>query len=105
MKHNYVVTFTKRTNLLEYMARDSYCGDKFNHNTERMQNYYAKERDVRLVLLARHENGRAFCTIKCPINPLPVKGEFEVPNMAVLYRFLEREGWTKVDFLSAQLFE
>jgi len=106
MKHQYVVTYTKRTNLLDYM-RGNYddCADKHFHREEAMRNYYAKERNVRLVLLVRHEDGKCFCTIKCPINPLPVKGEFEVPSINVLHRFLVANGWVKSEAFSAKLFE
>lgn len=96
MKHQYVVTFVKRTSLLDYMqANSEKCSD--------MRSHYAKERDVRLIVLVRHEGGRSFCTIRCPINPLPVKGEFEVPRITALYHFLEANGWHKFDAFSANL--
>lgn len=101
MKYQYVMTYVKRTNLLAFYDHDS----SNQHPTERQREYYAKERPVRLALSVRHEGNRAFCSIKCPINPLPVRGEFEVPNMAVIQRFLEREGWHRVDTISAHLFE
>ena len=54
---------------------------------------YATVRDVNLVLLVRYENDKCYCKIKCPINPMPVKGEFEAPSLACVDRFLQREGW------------
>lgn len=104
MKHQYVVTYLKRTNLLDYMrANHGACDDRKLH--KEMHNHYAKERDVRLILLVRHEVGKCFCTIKCPINPLPVKGEFEVPTINVLHHFLAANGWVKSEAFSAKLFE
>lgn len=101
MKYSYVVIYVKRTNLLAFYDHDP----SNQHPTERERERYAKERPVRLVMSVRHDNNRAFCRIKCPINPLPVKGEFEVPNMAVIQRFLEREGWAKIDVIPAAFFK
>ena len=104
MNHQYVVTYIKRTNLLDYMrSNHDDCAEQYNYNAERMKQYYAEERDVRLILLVRHEDGRTLCKIKCPINPLPVKGEFEVPTMGALHYFLEVNGWHKSGVLSANL--
>lgn len=101
MKYSHVVTYVKRTNLLEYLKHHN----EYDYHCDKLREHYAKERPVRLVLSVRKDGNRTFCSIKCPINPLPVKGEFEVPNMAVIGRFLEREGWSKVDTISARLFE
>ena len=105
MKHQYVVTYIKRTNLLDYMrGNEDTCADQIRCESARNA-YYSKERDVRLILLIRYENGNAFCTIKCPINPLPVKGEFQVPSMHALNTFLVNHGWTKSDAFSSRMFE
>ena len=40
---------------------------------------------------------RTFANIKCPVNPLPVIGDFNIPSISVLERWLiETGGWTKV---------
>ena len=99
MKYTHVVTFVKHTNLIEY---GKHCGfECFSHSAnEQLAEHYTKERDVTLNVFYRLEqdfNGRVhiLCNIKCPINPLPVKGEFEVPTLAVLKRFLISAGWTE----------
>lgn len=102
MKYQYVVTFVKRTNLTEYLVHHN---ELSRAPSDKMRERYAKERPVRLIMSVRHDNNRTFCRINCPINPLPVKGEFEVPNMAVIQRFLEREGWHKVEVIPAAFFE
>jgi hypothetical protein len=93
MKYQLVMTFIKRTNLLDF----------FDHNPadnlERRE-YYAHERDVRLILMVRMDGPRTFCKIKCPINPLPVTGEFEVPNINALQHFLKQAGWKKHESLN-----
>lgn len=91
MTYQFKTTYIKRTNLLDY----------FRHNSDvnmskASENHYAKERIVTLVVLSRNEGNHKFCLIKCPINPVPVRGEFEMPNMNVLHRFLEKEGWEKL---------
>lgn len=98
MNYNMAMVFTKHTNLLPYF--DTMCS-KYNmtvEQQEREQQYYARMRDVKLLLKVRNEatpNGyRIFCKIECPINPLPVKGDFEVPSVAVVQRFLINNGWT-----------
>lgn len=103
MKYQHIITFIKRTSLTEY---GKHCGDiSFDHEArEAVDRYYAKERDVTLQLMYRFEQDymghvHAFCKIKCPINPLPVKGEFETPNIAVLKRFLVAAGWTEHNYL------
>ncbi|MCI6806314.1 MAG: hypothetical protein MR912_12140 [Prevotella sp.] len=66
---------------------------------------------MNLVLLIRHEYDRVagknhiFCKVKCPINPLPVKGEFEVPSVNAIEHFLRDAGWTKTDVMNKRLFE
>lgn len=88
MERKMIVTFIKRTNLLEFQHHV-----QINEYSAPME-YYCKERDVHLVVTERiTEDHRIFCRINCPINPLPVKGEFEIPNWSVLKRFLVANGW------------
>lgn len=51
---------------------------------------YSKDRDVQLILLVRHEDG------KCPINPLPIKGEFHTGEMSKLLKSMGRTYKEKV---------
>lgn len=107
MKYDVVVIFKKVADLLPY-----YHGaiDKMD-GAGRIVSHYAKERPVNLVLLIRneydHTTGKrhVFCKINCPINPLPVKGEFEVPSVSAVEHFLLDAGWTKTDVMNKRLFE
>lgn len=54
----------------------------------------ARLRDVQLLLLVRYDGIHTYCKIKCPINPLPIRGEFEAPSLRNVIKFLEADGWT-----------
>ena len=106
MKYKFVRTFVKHTNLTEF---GKHCGiDCLSPAAnEAMQKRYAKERDVTMRVFYRFEPDEAhpghiriMCKIKCPINPIPVRGEFETPNMAVLKRFLLAAGWVEHDCMN-----
>lgn len=104
MNTNYtsVIIFTKHTNLLPWF--DGKYGTELGSgpagqllNQRRL--HYSRDRDVQLILLVRYEFGNdnlnhIYCKIKCPINPLPIYGEFEVVSIAQITNFLQREGWT-----------
>lgn len=104
MTTNYTgaIIFTKFTNLTPYF--ESRFGSMNNtHSTSlgfnQLKQSYSRDRDVQLILLYRYERGidnasHFMCKIKCPINPLPIKGEFEVVSIAQIIQFLEREGWS-----------
>ena len=83
-KYTYAMVYTKKANLTEYFAR------KLNASNPR--GYYEKERDVQLIALFRWENGKCFCHIKCPINPVPTTAEFETTT-SILGAFLAKEDW------------
>lgn len=94
MDRKVIVTFVKHTDLVEF--------HRHNHtqyeDTAAPMEYYTKERTVRLVVTERiTEDGHIFCRINCPINPLPVKGEFEIPSWGALKRFLEANGWKQYE--------
>ena len=86
-KPNYhqAIIFTKRDNLVKY-----FCGKPALSNQE----YYAREREIQLILLVRFENGKCICRIKCPINPLPIKGEFQCVSTSEMSKLLTSMGWT-----------
>lgn len=65
---------------------------------ENGKKYYGRLREVQLILLVRYDNGKdgkchTYCKIKCPINPLPIRGEFEVVSLTQIIKYLEGEGW------------
>ena len=88
--------FTKRDNLVKYFWGKPALS---NH-----QEYYARERDVQLILLVRYDEGKCICRIKCPINPLPIKGEFETPSASAVSHTLQTMGWTYKEQLHLSMF-
>lgn len=99
--------FSKVTNLLKYLS-SSYqrYGTSGNpEDAERIREWYAREREVQLILLVRHEEGKCICRIKCPVNPLPLKGEFVVTNAGDVSRLLIDLGWSFKDKLNLAMFK
>lgn len=99
--------FSKVTNLLKWLQSNY---ERFGtHGTDeqakRIRAEYAREREVQLILLVRHEKDKCICRIKCPVNPLPIKGEFMVTNSADVGRLLIDLGWTFKDKLNLAMFK
>ena len=93
-QYSLIYTFTKKANLLEYFTNKISLQCDSQEQYTHMREYYAREREVQLVCMFRWEKDRCFCRIRCPINPLPVKGEFETPgSTAQVVDFLEKQGW------------
>ena len=93
---NYSVAyiFTKHTDLLQWFDKhysDIHQNSPFHFN--QLRQHYAKPREVELILLVRFDGDKHYCKIKCPINPIPVRGEFEAPSLSCVQRFLINEGW------------
>lgn len=104
-KYDVAYVFTKKGNLSAYLNTNKLY-ERYNCKvSESAKAFYAKEREIRLVASFRWENIQVstpigfkrrpicYCRIKCPVNPLPVKGEFEVPSIDVLINFLSNNGW------------
>lgn len=90
------IIYTKHTNLMPWL-QSNYPKFGTNGTTEqaqRIREYYSKDRDVHLILLVRHEDGKCICRIKCPINPLPIKGEFQCVSTGEMSKLLKSMGWT-----------
>ena len=105
-KYSVVIIYTKKGNLLDYFNDSqeiNYCVSQADY--QRKRDYYAREREIQLIAMFRFDGCKAFCKIKCPVNPLPVKGEFEVPSMNVLDRFLQKNGWSFKQKLYPRMFE
>lgn len=98
MNYNRILIFIKKGNLLDYLETDR-VRRSFPSMSDSVKQYYAQEREIQLVARIRWEtNGqygkeKCICNIKCPINPLPVKGEFELPSLDSLRAFLKANGW------------
>ena len=93
--YHIAIIYTKRTNLMPWLQSNYTKFSTFSTPEQRqsIRAAYEKERDVQLILLVRHEEGKSICRIKCPINPLPVKGEFEAPSAAAVSKTLQTLGW------------
>lgn len=90
--------YTKHDNLSKWF--DVNCSKfivdgnmEYSAHFVRAEAHYAQERIVKLVILVRHEAGKCICRIKCPINPLPIKGEFETTAAADVGRLIMSMGW------------
>lgn len=91
--------YTKHDNLSKWFDanRAKFIVDGNMEHSEhfvRAEKHYAQERIVKLVILVRHEDGKCYCRIKCPINPLPIKGEFETTTAADVGRLIMSMGWS-----------
>lgn len=89
------IIYTKHTNLMPWL-QSNYTKFSTHGTAEQAQSIraaYEKDRDVQLILLVRHENGKCICRIKCPINPLPVKGEFQCVSTGEMSKLLKSMGW------------
>ena len=98
--YHFAIIFAKHTNLLPWFDAQHGIYSHLSHSPveyDRARAMYARDRDVQLILLVRYELGRAgrpYCKIKCPINPLPVRGEFEAASLSYIIKFLQNDGWT-----------
>lgn len=100
------IIYTKHTNLIPWLQSNY---SKFGtHGTteqaQRIREYYSKDRDVLLILLVRHEDGKCICRIKCPINPLPIKGEFQCVSTGEMSKLLKSMGWTYKEKVHSGMF-
>ena len=101
MTYNTVIIFTKRANLLTYAYGNMAQGGKHTNPME----HYEKEREIQLRLLVRFDKGGSICKVKCPINPLPVNGEFRPVRYEAVVSFLEGQGWTKKSVFNKRMLE
>lgn len=108
--YHQAIIFTKRDNLSKWF--DANCS-KFivNGNMEysehfvRAEELYAQEHDIQLILLVRFENGKCICRIRCPINPLPIKGEFQCVSTSEMSKLLASMGWKYKEKIYSGMFQ
>ena len=98
------IIYTKRDNLLKWL-NSRYPQFRDAQEAARIRAEYATEREIQLILLVRNEEGKCICRIKCPVNPLPLKGEFVVTNAGDVSRLLIDLGWTFKDKLNLAMFK
>lgn len=106
IQYDYMAKFTKVANLLPWFEKDvaKWHFTPSPEEYKRLREYYSKEKEISLYLLWRWEDNKWFCKIKCPINPMPVKGEFEAPSVQAVKRFLFEHGWEERDALTFSFF-
>lgn len=102
--------FTKHTNLLQWFDKKysrelnlESCRRSAGFN--QLRQHYATPRDVQLMLLCRFDGDKIYCKIRCPINPLPIRGEFEVSSIRDITQFLNSNGWVLKDQLFTAMFK
>lgn len=95
--YDQAIIYTKRDNLSKWF--DANCSKfivdgnvEYSERFISAEKHYAQERIVQLILLVRHENGKTICRIKCPINPLPIKGEFQCVSTSEMTKLLTSMG-------------
>ena len=100
------IIYTKHTNLMPWL-QSKYEMFGTHGTTEqalRIREMYSKDREVQLILLVRHEDGKCICRIKCPINPLPIKGEFQCVSTGEMSKLLKSMGWTYKEKVHSGMF-
>lgn len=110
MKYDIVYQFTKKGNLLDYFRNKDNPHITTEEQYDRWHEYYALEREISLYAMIRYkivpdERTQVICKIKCPVNPLPVYGEFVLPSEMALIKFLESNGWTHKQKIPIHMFE
>lgn len=103
------IIYTKRDNLSKWFDINGYkyaqgANMEYYDTYQRMRAVYAKEREIQLILLVRHEDGKCICRIKCPINPLPIKGEFQCVSTGEMSKLLKSMGWTYKEKVHSGMF-
>lgn len=110
-KYQQVYIFTKRTTMREFCDTDRVLGRAASQlHADRLVEFYAREREVQLICMFRWERTtkgtKCFCKIKCPINPLPVRGEFETPGSTTpVIDFLKANRWEFKQKFYPEMFE
>lgn len=108
--YDQAVIYTKRDNLLKWFDVNGYqyaqgANMEYSDKYQRMKAVYATEREIQLILLVRHEEGKCICHIKCPINPLPIKGEFQCVSTSEMTKLLASMGWKYKEKIHSGMFK
>lgn len=98
------IIYTKRDNLLKWL-NSRHPKFKDAQEAARIRAEYATEREIQLILLVRHEEGKCICRIKCPINPLPIKGEFQCVSTSEMTELLASMGWKYKEKIHSGMFK
>lgn len=98
------IIYSKRDNMLKWLngRHPKFVDAK---DAARIHAEYATEREIQLILLVRHEEGKCICRIKCPINPLPIKGEFQCVSTSEMTKLLASMGWKYKEKVHSGMFK
>lgn len=104
------IIYTKRDNLSKWFDINGYkyaqgANMEYSDTYQRMRAVYATEREIQLILLVRHEENKCICRIKCPINPLPIKGEFQCVSTSEMTKLLASMGWKYKEKVHSGMFK
>lgn len=101
------IIYTKHTNLMPWLQSryEMFGTHGTTEQAQRIREMYSKDRDVQLILLVRYEEGKCICRIKCPINPLPIKGEFQCVSTSKMTWLLASMGWTYKEKIHSAMFK
>jgi hypothetical protein len=117
IKYDRVLIFTKKGNLMDYLNTDKVSRSLSLASSSHIKEHYEREREIQLVAQLRWEERPAasrnrtrnpsilYCSIKCPVNPLPVKGEFQLASLEALRKFLKADGWELKQDISSGWFK
>lgn len=104
------IIYTKRDNLSKWFDINGYkyaqgANMEYSDTYQRMRAVYATESEIQLILLVRHEENKCICRIKCPINPLPIKGEFQCVSTSEMTKLLASMGWKYKEKVHSGMFK
>ena len=101
------IIYTKHTDLMPWLQSNytKFGTPDTAEQVQRIREMYSKDRDVQLILLVRHEDGKCICRIKCPINPLPIRGEFQCVSTGEMTKLLKSMGWTYKEKVHSGMFK
>lgn len=103
--YSLVYMYTKKANLLPYLKTDKIYMRWSGNVSESYHQHCAEERDIQLMAMFRFENGKCFCRIKCPINPMPTNEEFSAVSITAVGKFLKEHGWVFKQKLNPSMFQ
>lgn len=104
----YAMHFTKMDTLKEYASTDKFYDTRGNIS-DATKAHYDTPKIINLVVSFRWDHSKEYgrrlmCRINCPINPIPVKGEFQAPSLKALRKFLEKEHWNFHGYVETRTF-
>lgn len=108
--YTHAIIYTKMDSLSKWFDVNGYkyaqCANmEYSDTYQRMRAVYEKEREIQLILLVRYEDNKCICRIRCPINPLPIKGEFQCVSIGEMSKLLKSMGWTYKEKIHCSMFK